>query len=183
MCSTIGAERRLGLRQTVVVRRQADGHNTRPTGLQSRPPWQLVANSNHGPVAGHRRSGVSASHRLCSGDLGRFRDRLFDTDRPESEHLVSLLSEQGRAFAGQTASTTAVAGAGHWHRQRGQPIACCTCRGTTVPDSLLHAEAGSRMRVPPRCGSAANAGQGAWGHRSDPARYGDLSGRDALSLL
>jgi shikimate dehydrogenase len=127
----------IGAVNTVVARDgKLTGHNTDTTGF-ARAAKQLVANSNHGPVAVIGTGGVGKAIAFALASLGVSEIRIFDTDTAKARHLVSLLQDKQSI---RIADNVEDALRGAVGLVNGTPIGMLPNRGTPVPDTLLHAE-------------------------------------------
>lgn len=128
----------IGAVNAVVVRDgRLTGHNTDTTGF-ARAARQLVASSNHGPVAVIGTGGVGKAIAFALADLGVSEIRIFDTDTAKAQHLVSLLHNRQSIRVADSVDDAVRGAVGIVN---GTPIGMLPNRGTPVPDALLHAEA------------------------------------------
>ncbi len=128
--------RAIGAVNTVVVRNgKLTGHNTDTTGF-ARAAKDLVARSDHGPVAVIGTGGVGKAIAFALADLKVSEIRVFDTDLAKADQLVAQLQAHQSI---RRAATVEDALAGAAGLVNGTPIGMLPDRDTPVPDALLHA--------------------------------------------
>ena len=127
--------RDIGAVNTVVVRDgRLIGHNTDTTGFE-RAIVDLVAASNHGPVALIGAGGVGKAIAFALANLGVAEISIFDADRAKAEQLAMQL--RGRLQA-RVADDVANALQGASGVVNGTPVGMLPDRGMAVPEALLH---------------------------------------------
>ena len=125
----------IGAVNTVVVRDgRLIGHNTDTTGFE-RAIGDLVAGSNHGPVALIGAGGVGKAIAFALANLGVVEISIFDADRVKAERLAMQL--RGRMEA-RVADDVANALQGAAGVVNGTPVGMLPDRGMAVPEALLH---------------------------------------------
>ena len=127
----------IGAVNTVVVRDgRLIGHNTDTTGFE-RAIGDLVAGSNHGPVALIGAGGVGKAIAFALANLGVVEISIFDADRVKAERLAMQL--RGRMEA-RVADDVANALQGAAGVVNGTPVGMLPDRGMAVPEALLHSD-------------------------------------------
>ena len=127
----------IGAVNTVVVRDgRLIGHNTDTMGFE-RAIGDLVAGSNHGPVALIGAGGVGKAIAFALANLGVVEISIFDADRVKAERLAMQL--RGRMEA-RVADDVANALQGAAGVVNGTPVGMLPDRGMAVPEALLHSD-------------------------------------------
>jgi shikimate dehydrogenase len=128
-------ERAIGAVNTVVVRDgRLIGHNTDTTGFE-RAIGDLVAGSNHGPVALIGAGGVGKAIAFALANLGVAELRIFDADRAKVEQLAMQLRGRLKASVADDVAN-ALQGAGGVINAT--PVGMLPDRGMAIPEALLH---------------------------------------------
>jgi len=127
--------RAIGAVNTVVVRDgRLIGHNTDTTGFE-RAIGDLVAGSNHGPVALIGAGGVGKAIAFALANLGVAELRIFDADRAKVEQLAMQLRGRLKASVADDVAN-ALQGAGGVINAT--PVGMLPDRGMAIPEALLH---------------------------------------------
>ena len=129
------AARAIGAVNTVVVRDgRLIGHNTDTTGFE-RAIGDLVAGSNHGPVALIGAGGVGKAIAFALANLGVVEISIFDADRVKAERLAMQLRGRMEARVADDVANALQSAAGVVN---GTPVGMLPDRGMAVPEALLH---------------------------------------------
>ena len=127
--------RDIGAVNTVVVRDgRLVGHNTDTTGFE-RAIGDLVAGSNHGPVALIGAGGVGKAIAFALANLGVVEISIFDADRVKAERLAMQLRGRMEARVADDVANALQSAAGVVN---GTPVGMLPDRGMAVPEALLH---------------------------------------------
>ena len=127
--------RAIGAVNTVVVRDgRLIGHNTDTTGFE-RAIGDLVAGSNHGPVALIGAGGVGKAIAFALANLGVVEISIFDADRVKAERLAMQLRGRMEARVADDVANALQSAAGVVN---GTPVGMLPDRGMAVPEALLH---------------------------------------------
>jgi len=125
----------IGAVNTVVVRDgRLIGHNTDTTGFE-RAIGDLVAGSNHGPVALIGAGGVGKAIAFALANLGVVEISIFDADRVKAERLAMQLRGRMEARVADDVANALQSAAGVVN---GTPVGMLPDRGMAVPEALLH---------------------------------------------
>src|SRR6478609_7292058 len=125
----------MGAVNTVVVRDgRLIGHNTDTTGFE-RAIGDLVAGSNHGPVALIGAGGVGKAIAFALANLGVVEISIFDADRVKAERLAMQLRGRMEARVADDVANALQSAAGVVN---GTPVGMLPDRGMAVPEALLH---------------------------------------------
>ena len=127
--------RDIGAVNTVVVRDgRLVGHNTDTTGFE-RAIGDLVAGSNHGPVALIGAGGVGKAIAFALANLGVVEISIFDADRVKAEQLAMQLLGRMEARVADDVTNALEGAAGVVN---GTPVGMLPDCGMAVPEALLH---------------------------------------------
>ena len=127
--------RDIGAVNTVVVRDgRLVGHNTDTTGFE-RAIGDLVAGSNHGPVALIGAGGVGKAIAFALANLGVVEISIFDADRVKAEQLAMQLRGRMEARVADDVTNALEGAAGVVN---GTPVGMLPDCGMAVPEALLH---------------------------------------------
>ena len=125
----------IGAVNTVVVRDgRLIGHNTDTTGFE-RAIGDLVAGSNHGPVALIGAGGVGKAIAFALANLGVVEISIFDADRVKAERLAMQLRGRMEARVADDVANALQSAAGVVNAT---PVGMLPDRGMAVPEALLH---------------------------------------------
>ena len=125
----------IGAVNTVVVRDgRLIGHNTDTMGFE-RAIGDLVAGSNHGPVALIGAGGVGKAIAFALANLGVVEISIFDADRVKAERLAMQLRGRMEARVADDVANALQSAAGVVN---GTPVGMLPDRGMAVPEALLH---------------------------------------------
>ena len=125
----------IGAVNTVVVRDgRLIGHNTDTTGFE-RAIGDLVAGSNHGPVALIGAGGVGKAIAFALANLGVAELSIFDADRVKAEQLAMQLRGRMEARVADDVTNALEGAAGVVN---GTPVGMLPDCGMAVPEALLH---------------------------------------------
>ncbi len=125
----------IGAVNTVVVRDgRLIGHNTDTTGFE-RAIGDLVAGSNHGPVALIGAGGVGKAIAFALANLGVAELSIFDADRAKAEALAMQMRDRLQARVADDVANALQSAAGVVN---GTPVGMLPDRGMAVPEALLH---------------------------------------------
>ena len=125
----------IGAVNTVVVRDgRLIGHNTDTTGFE-RAIGDLVAGSNHGPVALIGAGGVGKAIAFALANLGVVEISIFDADRVKAERLAMQLRGRMEARVADDVANALQSAAGVVN---GTPVGMLPDCGMAVPEALLH---------------------------------------------
>jgi shikimate dehydrogenase len=127
--------REIGAVNAVVVRDgRLIGHNTDTTGFE-RAIGDLVAASNHGPVALIGAGGVGKAIAFALAKLGVAELCIFDTDRARATQLATQLRGRQAARVADSVEDALPRAVGVVN---GTPVGMLPDRGMAVPEVLLH---------------------------------------------
>ena len=127
----------IGAVNTVVVRDgRLIGHNTDTMGFE-RAIGDLVAGSNHGPVALIGAGGVGKAIAFALANLGVVEISIFDADRVKAERLAMQLRGRMEARVADDVANALQSAAGVVN---GTPVGMLPDRGMAVPEALLHSD-------------------------------------------